>query len=960
MKVNDKLYGFKVNKVTSVGEIGADLYQMEHEKSGARLIYLDREDENKTFSIAFKTIPENSTGVFHILEHSVLCGSEKFTTKEPFVELLKGSLNTFLNAMTYPDKTVYPVASRNDKDFFNLMSVYLDAVFHPALLKQPNIFRQEGWHYELESADGAMTRSGVVLNEMRGAFSSADEVADYHLKDMLFPDTCYRYESGGEPAHISDLTYEAFCAAHKKYYHPSNSEMFLDGSVKLDEVLPYIDSVLSEYDRQEIDFDVAWQPAIKPQSREIKYEIAPNETVENKTRLEIGYLTSSFEESEKTLALTVLFDALTSTNEAPLKKAILASGLCEDMNVNMINMKQGYVTVSFRNIKDGKCDELYTLFNDTVKSIAAAGIDKKALEASLNNLEFKTREKNYGTMPVGLIYALTILDSSLYGGDPVQNLAYSKDFDSIRTKLAGDYYEKLLLSVFTENKHRATLVMHPSSTLGEERAKADAEELANIKASLSEKELADILEMNKALKEWQQKPDTPEDLATIPQLKISDISAEVEKIPQTVSVSDGVTVLTQNIATNGIVYTSLCFDASDLTESELFDLRMLLSLITNVNTAKHGTAELQNLIKSELGNFSVDMSSTVSGKDAKIYVTVQISALESKKKEIVEIAKEILYTSRYDDKETAHNILRQLKMASDQNFTSAGHMAAMHRAAAYTSALYAIDEYYNGYEAHLAIKALEKDFDEKFDALSDRISALAKRIFTRERLTVSVTGKPDSAYVGELISMTERGEKINCVSGIKPLGIRREGIVIPAQASYASIAADINIFGEKYSGSLGVASSLLSYGYLWGAVRVQGGAYGVGLLVRKDGMVSFYSYRDPTPARTLGCYTGSSAFLREFAKSGEDVTKFIIGAVRSTSPLTSPMLKGTLATSRYLNGITYEDECRVRREIIGTGAAELNKVADILDRVCAENGICVIAGKDKLDTCENLDSILEI
>ncbi len=961
LKVNETFSGFLVKRATTLSEINATLFEAEHKKSGARLLFLDREDENKTFSIAFKTTPVDSTGVFHIIEHSVLCGSEKYTTKEPFVELLKGSLNTFLNAMTFPDKTMYPVASRNDKDFLNLMSVYLDAVFHPAILKDPNIFRQEGWHYELESREGEMKTSGVVLNEMRGAFSSADEVATYHIKDMLYPDTCYKWESGGEPTHITDLTYEDFRASHQKYYHPSNSEIFLDGSVDLDTVLPYIDAVLSDYERAELNIEIADQPAISPVDRTVDYEIAPNESPENKGRLVVGFLASRFDEQEKNIATTILLDAIASTNESPLKKALIDSGLCEDVNlISLDSIKQNSVNVDFRNVKDGKCDELYQLFVNTVKALAKDGIDKKMLEASLNNLEFKLREKDFGTMPIGIIYAMTVLETSLYGGDPAQNLSYDKSFVSLREKLSGDYFEKLLLSLFVENCHRATLVMNPSATLGAERAEKSAKVLAEYKAALSDEALEEVLKMNAELKTWQQTPDSPEDVATIPQLKISDISADVEKLPMQTLKIFGADVLKHAAATNGIVYTDFYFDATDLTPCEIFDLRLLVSLMQNVKTASHSAIELQNIIKSELGSFSVSTSAMSREGAAKFYVTVSASALESKKQSIIDIVREVLYTSDYSDKEVAHNILRQMKMASDESFTSGGHVAGFTRATAYTNVESAILEYYSGYEAHASMKKLEADFDSEFSALKERLSALVKKVFTRARLTLSVAGTEDGVFISALAEATPKGERGELISPVKPLGIRREGIVIPAQASYAELAANLADFGTKPDGSLNVVRSLLSYGYLWGAVRVRGGAYGVGLIVRKGGNVGYYSFRDPTPARTVDCYKESSAFLRAFADSGEDITKFIIGAVGDTSPLMTPKLKCTVATTRFLRGVSYEDECKSRREMLETNADSLRAAADILDKIAEQGSICIVAGKDKLDTCEFLDSILEI
>lgn len=961
MKINETIYGFLVKRAVEIKDAGATLYEAEHIKSGARLLFFDREDDNKTFSIAFKTIPEDSTGVFHIIEHSVLCGSRKFRVKEPFVELLKGSLNTFLNAMTFPDKTVYPVASRNDKDFFNLTDIYLDAVFNPAILENPNIFYQEGWHYELDSATGKLSRSGVVLNEMRGAFSSPDEVAAYHINEMLYPDTCYRFESGGEPSAITELSYEEFCDGHRKYYHPSNAEIFLDGSVKLGEILPLIDSYLSEYDRKNIDFDISDQPKISPAYREIEYEISPGENPKNKTRLELGYLAYRFDEQERTVATSILLDAIASTNESPLKKAIIDSGLCEEMSfIPLDSIKQNSVTVDFKNVKDGKCNELFDLFVEKTKELCQKGIDKAALSASINSLEFKMREKDYGTMPIGIIYAMSSLEASLYGGNPAQNLSYEKSFADIRKKLDTDYFEKLLLSLFVENEHRATLIMLPSATLGEKRAQKEYTELQKIKESLTETELAELIETECKLKAWQETPDTPEGLSTIPQLKISDISAEVEKTPETVKQKDGVTVLCHPIHTNGISYVDFCFDVSDLSGDEIFDLRLLISLLENLRTERRSAMELQNLIKSELGSFSASVSPLTSSGKTKIYAIISASALESKRTAIADITEEILYTTIYKDKEAIHNVIRQLKMESEEAFISSGHLAAFRRASSYINAESAVQEYYSGYEAHTRIKALDLSFDGEFHSLAERLAALSERIFTKERLTLSITGTECDEFENRLIGIIRSGESCSPVSHISPLGIRREGIITPSQSAYAALAENVYSLGFEPHGSISVARTLLSYGYLWGAVRVQGGAYGVGLLVRKGGNLGFYSYRDPSPARTLGCYEKSADFLRGFAKSGEDITKFIIGAVGDASPLTTPKLKGTLATMQYLRGESYEDRLKMRRQLLDTDSKDLERIAALIDKTCETNAICVVGGKDKLTTCKGLETLLEI
>ena len=962
MKINETLYGFRILREKEIKDISATLYEATHEKSGARLIFLDREDENKTFSITFKTIPEDSTGVFHIIEHSVLCGSRKYTTKEPFVDLLKGSLNTFLNAMTFPDKTMYPVSSRNDKDFLNLTDVYLDAVFHPAILGEENIFRQEGWHYEYNEESGELYRSGVVLSEMQGAFSSPDDVASYHINEMLYKGTPYAFESGGEPGEITKLTYSEFCRQHEKYYHPSNAEIFLDGKVKLDELLPLIDSYLSEYEKKDCDFVIPDVERITPTSRCIDYEISSEEDPRDKTRLVVGYLAGRFDEKIKSAAISVLLDAIASSNDSPLKKAIIDSGLCEDMSFLPLDaIKECALLADFRNVKDGKCDELYGLFCDTVRRIASEGIDRSAIRASINSLEFRMREKDYGTMPTGIIYAMTVLESSLYGGDAAENLSFDEVFTFLREKIDTDYFEKLLLSIFIENTHRATLVMTPDPTLGERRAREEKEALQKIKDSLSEKELLDIIKTAKELKTWQAREDTEEDLMTVPKLSISDISEEPERIPLEVYEKEGVTLLSSDITTNGIVYTDLCFDVSDLTPDEIFKMRLLVSLVENLATEKHTATELQNLIKGELGSFGISLTPlTVRGEKTKMYATVSASALESARMRIADITEEILYTSLYRNRDAVRNVVRQLKIASEESFVSSGHQAAIRRAGAYTNPVSAIQEYYSGYEAHLMIKELERSFDEKFDSLADSLEALAKKAFTKKRLLISTAGARHEDLEDRLLEVIRDGGGCEDQTNVSPFGARREGIVIPAKTSYTAMAGNIYALGAVPHGSMNVVRSLLSYEYLWGAVRVQGGAYGVGLVSRNDGNVGFYSYRDPSPERTLGCFKKSGEFLRDFAKRGEDITKYIIGAIGDASPLTSPKLKGTLATTRYLRGVDHERVCELRREMLSTGAKELCSAADLLDTVTESGAFCVVGSKDKLDGCKDIEAFLTV
>ncbi len=478
---------------------------------------------------------------------------------------------------------------------------------------------------------------------------------------------------------------------------------------------------------------------------------------------------------------------------------------------------------------------------------------------------------------------------------------------------------------------------------------------------MSEAELDKIIKINSELKKWQETPDSEENLKSIPSLLISDIKADVEKIPQKIEKTDNITTLIHDVATNGITYAELLFDVSDLNENEIFDLRLLTTLILNVSTEKHSALELQNIIKANLGSFSVSASPVTKNGAAKLYLSVSASALDSQKELIAKVTEEVLYTSIYKNKEVAGNLIRQMKMSSEEYFIDSGHLAAFRRASAYSSAEAVISEYYSGYEAHIKIKELDKRFDEEFEALSGRLTALAERIFTKNRLIISVTGTADKEFIKLLISSVKDGKPFNPISKISPFGIRREGILIPAQVGYASLSLNLGTIEKEACGSLNVTRSLLSYSYLWNAVRVQGGAYGVGLIARNNGNVGFYSYRDPSPSRSVFCYKNSGDFLRKFAESGENITKFIIGAVGDASPLTSPKLKGSLATSRYLRGIDYEYECKTRREMLETDHEELLRIADIIDSITKSDAICVVGGKEQLDACKDIiATVLEI
>lgn len=968
MTVNEKLYGFTVKDKKFIKEIGADVYVMEFEKNGARLLYLDRDEDNKTFSISFKTVPTDSTGVFHIIEHSVLCGSEKFPVKDPFVELLKGSLNTFLNAITFQDKTMYPVASRNDKDFYNLVEIYLDAVFCPIVVKDKNAFLQEGWHYVIEE-DGSLNYKGVVLNEMRGDYSSADTVSERQMNEMLYPTSCYGYDSGGDPSEIVKLTYENFKAAHARYYHPTNSYVFLDGRVNLSEILPLIASYLDRYERAELDardFEILPEDGKRaPETRRTVYEIAPGESVENKGRMALGFPASVFSERKRNYALGILYGTLLSTNESEIKKIIVNSGLCEDIAVSMHDgIFAPSASIDFINVLDGKEEELRKLFFDTVKKIAKRGIDRDQLSASINSCEFKMREKDFGTFPLGLVYAIISLESNLYSDDPVLNYSFEDDYKELRSELSGRYFEDLLLDVFSEENCKATLYMTPSATLGEERAAEERRALDEIRSSLSEEQILDIKKTAEALETWQANPDSPEAMATIPKLTLADIPETITKTPEQVYECEGVTVIKHPIPTSGIIYTDLLFDISDTSAEELPYWFLLCSLLTNLKTDSHSAASLQSLIKSELGSVSFTVTSLTRHNGAadenKIYFCASASVLESKSESVARILSEILHSTVFDEREAIHNLLKQIVISNEESFIASGHRAALARAQASASVEGAVGEYFSGYESHRVIKALSRSFDEKYSETAEKMKELLSNALDRTRLTLSITGECDESFVKSLISLPGKAVKCAPVCKIKPMPAVNEGIIIPSRVSYAVRASNLFTLGYEMKGEYDAVRSLLGFEYLWSEVRVKGGAYGSGMVCGISGNIGFYSYRDPTPKRTLGCYEEIPEFLRELSEDEVDLTKFIIGAVGDSEPVLTPRTKGYIATTRYLRGLTYQRRVELRRELLSTGREALLHAAELVKTVNEKGAICVFGPKEALLDIESLDRILEL
>lgn len=961
INVNDCLHGFRFLKQTKLPDISATMHIAKHEKSGAELLFLERRDKNKTFAISFTTTPEDDTGVFHILEHSVLCGSEKYPVKEPFVELLKGSLYTFLNAMTYNDKTVYPVSSRDDRDFYNLVSVYMDAVLHPSMLENEKIFRQEGWHYEIDEG-GELCYNGVVYNEMKGAYSSQDDLANEKIMKMLYGGNCYSKDSGGDPDAIPSLTYENFVEAHRRYYHPSNAKILLDGEMDIDSILALLDGYLCDYDAIDPKISIA---DVLPEgaARECgEYEIEESESEEGKARLILGFPTFLHDELEKNIALSLVRDYLASSNESPVKKALLDLGLCEDMEIYELDgiLRQSML-IDIRNIKPENEELIIKTVFDAIKRETLAGFKRERLVASLNSLEYKLREADYGSSPKGLMFLLSTLDTWLYGGDPASPFHFAKTIEDVKSLLEGDFIERMTEQVFSTEKMQ-TLLMLPSKTLADRRAEELRAHLRRIREGMSESEIRKIADDYAALKAWQTSENTKEALATLPTLNIEDITAEPEFIPTEERELHGARLLYHDIDTSGIIYSSLAFDCSDLTLDELFDLSIASSVMLNAKTEHYGVLELMEKIKANLGVLAPSLTQYKHPDSTPIPTfSVRAHALEKNKDVMCSLIREVLYTTDLSDKTAIKNVVAQTKIALEESFIGAGHQAAMCRADAQISAESAINEYISGYEAYRRFKELDADFDARVDALIERMRALCKRVFCRGRLTVNVGCTPDEELFEKLVLSVDEGEYTPVKCAIKPLERINEAIVIPSRVAYAAISGNLNDIGAPFTGSSQVARAIVNYEHLWNSVRVQGGAYGAGMLMRRTGRLSFYSYRDPKPERTYGEFTKSGDFLREYAKRGEPLQTLIIGALGNILPLITPRASVDLALSRYLSGFTYEEEKRIINELLSTDEEDLLALADTIDAVCQGSALCLVGNREHISACKDrIERILEL
>ena len=951
------LAAYEVYKERWIGELNSQALVCRHKKSGARLFLLSNDDENKVFTISFRTPPADSTGLPHILEHSVLCGSRKFPAKDPFVELVKGSLNTFLNAMTYPDKTLYPVASTNDKDFQNLMDVYMDAVLHPNICENEKIFRQEGWHYEMESEEDPLTINGVVYNEMIGAYSQPEGLLDAFTQSALFPDTCYGQDSGGDPDHIPELSYEGFQEFYRRYYHPSNSFIYLYGDMDMAEKLTWLDQeYLKEYEATAVDSRIREQkPFLKPSEQTRFYPLTEEEDEERQTYLSVSSVVGMELDPKAYVAFQILEYALLTAPGAPLKQALLDAGIGKDVfggyNSGIL---QPFFSVVAKNADSSQKEAFLSLVDETLRRIADEGIDRKSLLAGLNYYEFKYREADYGSFPKGLMYGLQCFDSWLYDeSDPFMHLAYADTFGWLKQEMENGYFENLIRERLLDNPHSAVIVLCPEKGLSEKREAALAERLAEKKAAMSGDERRELVRATRELKAYQEEPTDPEILKKIPMLSRKDIRRTIQPLNWTESQDCGVTVLHHDLFTAGIGYLRLLFDVEAVADEDLPVLALLSSVLGYMDTERYGYRELFNEIHIETGGISTGIASYVDARSRKFRSMFEFTAktFYDKLDFCFAIIEEMIRRTRFDDEKRLREIVAEAKSRSQMRLLSAGHQAAVLRASSYLSESACFGEQTGGIAYYKFIEELDAHFDERKGDVIARLKKVASQIFTPDRLLVSYTAdgdgfeklhQPLSSFVNALYP---KGQP---VAGRKlPLKKKNEGFLSSSGVQYVAQCGNFRDAGFDYTGALRILKLILSYDYLWIQLRVKGGAYGCMSGFSKNGDSYFVSYRDPHLKKTLSIYQGIPDYLRAFEADEREMTKYVIGTISEMDTPLTPFARGNRSLAAWLCHTTEEMLQEERDQIVTAKAEDIRALAPLIESILKDGSVCVLGNAQK-------------
>lgn len=956
-----------------VEDVQSDGFILRHKKSGARIAVLSNNDDNKVFYIGFRTPPEDETGVPHIIEHTTLCGSKKFPVKDPFIELAKGSLNTFLNAMTYPDKTVYPVASCNDQDFKNLMDVYLDAVFNPNITKYEEIFKQEGWHYELTGKDDELKINGVVYNEMKGAYSSPDEVLSSQIYRSLFPDNTYSKDSGGNPEYIPKLTYEAYLDFYHKYYHPSNSYIYLYGDMDVVERLEWLDKeYLSLYDYKKVNSEINKQPAFDEiKNVEAQYSITMDDSQENKTYLSYNRVVGDTLDEMLYQAFDVLDYALVSSPGAPVKQALIDAGIGDDVYGSYdAGILQPVFSFVAKNANASQADEFENIIENTLKEVVKTGINKEALLAGINSSEFKFREADFGQFPKGLLFGLNCLDSWLFDDmKPFIHLECLGTFAKLRKAVDTDYFEKLIQEYLLDNTHGSSVTVKPKRGLGNEREEALAKELSNYKASLSDEEIKKLIEDTEHLKKYQEEPSSDEDLRKLPMLTRADMKKNAMPFSNIEDELLDVKVVRHDIESNGIDYISFLFDAGDFAQSELGYLGFFTNALGLVSTEKYSYTDLANATNIYTGGISTGTASHPDIKDRNNFVfkfEVKLKVLEKNLDKALELMEQMLLTSDFTDTKRLGELVAQIKARLQANLSSSGHLVAAMRSMSSFSRYALYQDELKGVAFYRSICRIEKELSESPKSVSDKLAAIAKKLFARNRMLISFTGN-NEAYGNAKPSLEKVIAGFNKMSAVGNqaevhFNTAKEAFIDASQIQYVAKTGDFICEGYEYTGALRLLRIILSYDYLWINVRVKGGAYGCMNTFLRSGESYFVSYRDPNLSDTLDVYDRIPEYIKSFSPDERDMTKYIIGTFSALDTPMNPEAKGSRSLSAYLEGITYEQIQKERNEILNAQPEDIRRLADLVEAVLKKDSICVIGNenmiKESARLFENVEKLI--
>ena len=955
-----------------IEDVHSDASLLVHKKSGARIALLANDDKNKVFTIGFRTPPKNSTGVAHIIEHTVLCGSRKFPLKDPFVELAKGSLNTFLNAMTYPDKTVYPVASCNDTDFQNLMDVYLDAVFYPNIYRNEKIFRQEGWHYQMEKESDPLTYNGVVYNEMKGAFSSPEEVLNRAVLNHLFPDTPYGVESGGDPEEIPKLTYEEFLDFHRKYYHPSNCYICLYGNMDMEEKLRWLDQAyLGAFDRISVDSEIPFQ---KPLSGNcdvsMEYPVLEDEPVEDNTYLSESFVVGDYSDTLLNMSFSILEYVLLDAPGAPVKQALLDSGICKNVEgAYNDGTLQPFFSIIAQNANEKDKDRFLKIIRDTLEELTVSGIPKKALYSGINYYEFRFREADYASFPKGLFYVLDMFDSWLYDWKkPFDYLKELQVFETLKQKAQTDYFEQLIRKWLLQNPHAAVVTLVPKRGLAAEQDAGTARKLAEKKASLTPDQISEIIKETGELKAYQEAPDSPEAMDSLPVLKRSDISRSADLHLCTQECRVGETVfLKEKYDTNGIGYLRLMFNTEQVPDDLVPYLGLLRGVLGMIGTENYSYGELFHEINASTGGISFALQSLQvdKGRDNnKGYRMFTVSAkyLLPQQEFVFRMIQEILCRSCLDDTKRLYEIVAGIKSGMQQSIPAAGHSSAVRRAQASQSLLGAWSERTGGIEFYRLIENLEKNFGSEKEALVGKLQELMKILFRPENLYVSLTAD-DSGFDG-VAEQVELLKKSLCASPCRKGAFtwrpeqKNEGFKTSGQVQYVAQTGNFRAAGCEYTGAFRILRVILNYDYLWMNLRVLGGAYGCMSAFRRSGESYLVSYRDPHLKRTLEVYRGLPDYLKNFQADERTMTKYIIGAISELDTPLNAAAKGDLAMTSWFAGLTEADFQKEREEVLDARPEDIRKLSAAAQAVLDADNRCVIGSESVLEKDGDVLSVI--